>query len=109
MRGEAALRQQAARHERRADDAEGDQGKEPLHEDRRDDRRQQQQHQRDHPGRPALAVVVAVAVERAVEPGYQLADPDHGMADRADEPVRIAEGQFGDERQQSEGKIHGAS
>ena len=56
------------------------------------------------PASAAVRFAGAVAVQRAVEQGNQPADPDHRMADRADEPVRIAECQFGQQRQQGEGK-----
>ena len=60
------------------------------------------------PARRRYASLSLGAVQGAVEEGNQAADPHHRVADCADQPVRIAECQFGQQREQGEGKRHGA-
>src|SRR4051812_37191891 len=49
----------------------------------------------------------ALSVPGPVEQRDQRADPGHGMADRLEQKLRIAEGQLHQLRQEGEGKGHG--
>ena len=68
------------------------------------ERQEHQQNQRADAGEFSRGGALGVVVQLQIEPGNELADPDHRVADGAHQPVRITEAEFDQKRQKGKRK-----
>ncbi len=98
---EAALGDQAGGDDGREDDAQGNQREDGAQHGSRQ-RRHEHDHRRRHDAVAAAPVFrLLLAVEGAVEPADEAADPSNGMADRLEKRLGITGKAFDEQRQES--------
>ena len=93
----ALLGRQAGRDQHQQGWARGDRQQRPLHHQGDHDRQREQHDQRQHAIALASGKIVGFPVPCRVQPRYQPADPGHGVANTAIQPVRITEEALYDE------------